>query len=209
MKMKYFLYGFSLMISLLACNGGDANLSATAVGEKVAADGYISEEVPGTGVQRVYKKDEAGNIIEDGFLKDSLKHGVWLTYEKTFLFPKTLANFENGIANGIYIEFNEKGQINIQAFYKNNKLHGSWAKFNYGRYETSAFYTDGILDGPYKEYMPQTGRLQKEINYKMGVQDGYFRYYNESGQINMEYLYKDGEKISGGIVDPPREVAPQ
>ena len=57
--------------------------------------------------------------------------------------------------------------------------------------------------------MPQTGRLQKEINYKMGVQDGYFRYYNESGQINMEYLYKDGEKISGGIVDPPREVAPQ
>ena len=101
---------------------------------------------------------------------------------------------------------NEKGQITVQAFYKNNKLDGPWSKFNYGRFETSAYYTDGVLNGVYQEFDPLNGRIQKEIHYNMGVQDGLFRYFNEEGKINMEYMYKNGEKVSGGIVDPPKEV---
>lgn len=168
-------------------------------------EGFFTEEVPGTELTRVFREDKDGNIVEDGFLKNGVKQGPWLTYERVFIYPKSLTHYENGIVNGIYMEFTTSGQVALQAVYRNNQLNGPWSRYKGGRMEASAYYQDGELHGVYKEFMPLFGRLQKEIHYKNGQQDGPYRYYDDEGRITMEYMYKKGEKVSGGIVDPPRE----
>ena len=57
----------------------------------------------------------------------------------------------------------------------------------------------GKIDGLYKEFH-NNGKIQKEVSYKDGVQDGPFRQYNDDEKLIMQYEYKGGEKISGGVV---------
>ncbi len=171
-------------------------------------DGFFTEEIPGSDLVRVFKEDADGNILEDGFLKNGVKQGPWLTYERVFIYPKSITNYDNGVVHGIYMEFTPSGQVALQAFFRGNTLHGSWSRFKAGRMEASGYYKEGVLHGVYKEFMPLFGRLQKEIHYKDGEQHGLYRYYNDDGQITMEYFYKNGKKKSGGIVDPPRDPEP-
>lgn len=215
-NINYFYSAFGLILLLFCACGQAPNTEANAQsasdtqaaeitsGTSSATDGFFTEEVPGTELTRVFREDAAGNIVEDGFLKNGLKQGPWLTYERLFNFPKSITYYENGVVNGIYMELNTSGQVELQAVYRNNKLNGPWARFKGGRMETSAFYKDGELHGVYKEFMPLLGKLQKEIYYKDGIQDGLLRFYDDEGRITMEYTYKNGEKVSGGIVDPPR-----
>ncbi|MBX2877188.1 MAG: hypothetical protein KTR30_34025 [Saprospiraceae bacterium] len=215
-NINYFFLVSGLIILLLQSCGQtpskeplNSDAPAVETGEvapttTTATEGFFTEEVPGTELTRVFREDEDGNILEDGFLKNGVKQGPWLTYERVFIYPKSLTHYENGVVNGIYMEFTTSGQVALQAVYRNNKLNGPWSRYKGGRMEASAFYKDGELHGVYKEFMPLFGRLQKEINYKDGKQDGLYRYYDDEGKITMEYVYKNGEKISGGIVDPPR-----
>ena len=165
---------------------------------------FFTEEVPGTELTRVFREDADGNILEDGILKNGVKQEPWLTYERVFIYPKSITHYENGVVNGIYMEFTPSGQVALQAIYRNNQLDGPWSRYKGGRMEASAFYKEGVLHGVYKEFMPLFGKLLKEIHYQEGKQHGLYRYYDDEGRITMEYTYKKGEKVSGGIVDPPR-----
>ncbi len=208
-------FGFIMLLSQAcgetstpaASDAGTAELQATETNSTASSEteGFFTEEVPGTELTRVFREDKDGNIVEDGFLKNGIKQGPWLTYERVFIYPKSLTHYENGIVNGIYMEFTTSGQVALQAVYRNNQLNGPWSRYKGGRMEASAYYKDGELHGVYKEFMPLFGRLQKEIHYKNGQQDGLYRYYDDEGRITMEYMYEKGEKVSGGIVDPPRE----
>ena len=61
-----------------------------------------------------------------------------------------------------------------------------------------------ILDGfgkvPKQKYFDNKDIIQQEVNYKDDAIDGIFRYYNEEGQVVLEYEYKNGEKIGGGEI---------
>ena len=81
----------------------------------------------------------------------------------------------------------------LSANYKNNKLHGTVAKFLNGNLAQESNYKEGILDGVYKEFH-RSGSIQKEINYKNGKLDGPFRYYDENGKVNLQYNYKNGKQ---------------
>ena len=48
-------------------------------------------------------------------------------------------------------------------------------------------------------YENSNGAIQIETVYKNGKQDGIYRYYDKEGNTVMEYEYKDGEKVAGGI----------
>jgi antitoxin component YwqK of YwqJK toxin-antitoxin module len=60
---------------------------------------------------------------------------------------------------------------------------------------------DGLLDGNYKKYYDGTDKVQQEMNYKNNKLDGDVIYYNEQGIATMKYIYKNGEKVSGGLVE--------
>ncbi len=163
--------------------------------------GFQLEDIPGSVYKRAVKMGENGYLQEEGMLHNGLQEGLWITYHAGTPFPAKAASFSGGAYNGPYMEFNERGQLTLRATYKNNKLDGPWGKYSFGRPEIEAHYKAGELDGGYFEYDSRNGKIQKEVNYKNGKQHGMYRFFNEEGKITLEYEYRDGEKVSGGIVE--------
>lgn len=195
--MKTRLTFLSLVLLLNACNYGDETQqnSSSANGSAVVQDELFSmEKIPGSSNQIATKKDPVGKVTEVGITDaKGLKNGAWVSYQGEGGYPAKIASYVNGVYNGPYFEFDGFGQMLLSASYKNNKLHGTVAKFLNGNLAQESNYKEGILDGIYKEYS-RSGSIQKEINYKNGKLDGAFRYYDESGKVNLEYIYKNGKQ---------------
>lgn len=211
MKNSLFL---AVALILFACNPaknkpegvltGDIG-TGNVVSETVNVDEYKLEEVPGTNWQRAVKLDTAGKVLETGFFEAGKKVGSWVSYEgSNKQFPSQVATYKDGKLNGLYIKFNDGGQAGLIAFYQNNLLHGHWGKYQFGRVAEDANYINGKLDGTYNIYTLATGNLQTSAEYKNGIQEGYYRTYTPEGQVTTEYLYKNGEKVSGGVVMPSK-----
>ncbi len=190
---------FCLMLSLFACQNAAA--PATAPVEKVAVDNqeYEITPIPGSATQQAIRRDPLGDIIESGFVLNGLKQGTWTTYNQDSKAPEKIMSYIDGALNGPYIEMDNQGRFALLANYKGNVLHGHYGKYRIGRPELTANYVDGQLDGVMAEYDYRTNKIKQEVSYKLGLKDGYLRYYNEEGKITLEYLYKDDERISGGI----------
>ncbi len=210
--MKYLLY--SLLTSSLffvACNAGGS--SAAPEGSTgptgLAWAAYETEAIPGTDTKRVILRDPSNNLIrERGQMRDGLAVGTWEIYEgDQERIPAKIISFVDGKYSGSYLELDDQGGLDLVAHYRNNLLHGSWGMYRFGRPEKLANYSDGELDGVYQEFNMRTGNLTKEAHYRNGKEHGIFRYYNDEGQVTVEYEYRDGEKISGGIVEQQPELA--
>ncbi|MEM9823079.1 MAG: toxin-antitoxin system YwqK family antitoxin [Bacteroidota bacterium] len=189
---------FSLSIFIISCGG---NQSST----PVAADlgGFSITDFPGGKVQKAMRMDGAGKILEEGEVLDGTKSGTWVTYHPDGNRVKSITNYVSGRKNGLHMEMNDRGQVELQCYYSDDILHGQWTKYKFGsRPEKEVNYKNGNLDGVSKEYH-SNGKLQREVNYKDGVQHGSFKQYNDKEELVMEYEYKDGEKVSGGIITPP------
>lgn len=188
-------------ICLVACGGSSGG------GGGVAAnlDGFTSENA-GSGVTKSFKKDAEGNLIESGNLLNGQKSGMWITYYdgKDAGRMKTLASYTKGILNGPYLKLNTRGQIDAEVNYMNNKYHGKTVNYKFGRPTSIKNYKENQLDGTSTDFYSD-GVIQKEVNFKGGKQHGNMKWYNEDGQVTMEYEYKNGEKVSGGIVDTKPE----
>jgi antitoxin component YwqK of YwqJK toxin-antitoxin module len=200
MKRLLFLL---LLLGALACN----NSSSSVAVKGFDSTGFTITAVPGSDLQHAIKKDGTGSVLEEGYLKGGVKTGSWVTYVAGSPFPKKIETFVNGNYTGVYMEFNERGQLELVANYLNNKLNGNWGKYRFGRPQEEASYKNGELDGTYKKYFERDGKLQTTIEYKDGVQDGYYRFYDDGGNVKLEYLYKDGEKVEGGIKEGGTETA--
>ena len=192
---------FILLVGGTSCSSG-GNTTANPV--KISSDGFEIQDVPGSTLKRWVKKNAANVVEVEGFMKDSLQHGTWVEFHPDSNFPAKVTSFIDGKANGPNFEFNERGQVKLQAHYKNNTLDGYWAKYRFGRPTNEAGYVDGKLHGGVKEYDLSTGDLQKEMYYNMGVMDGPYRFYND-GEVTIEYFYKNGKRIGGNTKGPSAE----
>ncbi len=192
MKNSLFLLVCVLFWACGSTGGGEAAAPAN-------LEGFTIENF-NNGLQKATKKNPAGQLLEEGELVNGLKSGAWITYYPEDGRIKTITNFINGKKNGVFLELNDRGSVNLQCHYVNDILHDKWAKYRFGsRAEKEVNYNMGEYDGFYREYY-NNGKLLKEVEYKNGVQDGMFRQYSEDEQLIMEYEYKNGEKVSGGIV---------
>ncbi|MBT8189766.1 MAG: hypothetical protein HKN67_12075 [Saprospiraceae bacterium] len=196
---------FAILITAMISCGGSTNSGG--VGN---LEGYTVESIPQTNVSKATKKNAGGQLIEQGFISGGKRNGVWITYYDGEHAGKikTMASYSDGLLSGPYLELSNRGQIETEVNYANNKYNGRFAKYKFGRAQQESFYKDNQLDGPYREYS-SNGKLQKEIYYKGGVQHGMMRYFNEEGQTTVQYEYKNGEKISGGMIDRTDETQPE
>ncbi len=199
------LFYLIAIVLLYSCD----NAAAGGAGEGVDTSNYEITDVPGAEVKRAVRRDPAGNVLEEGFLRNGVKTGAWVVYEEGGSFPSKIISYIDGKYNGAYFEFNDRGQVDLKATYLDNKLDGPWGKYRFSRPEEEAYYRNGQLDGTYKKFFVRTGKLQSTIDYKNGVQDGLYRVYNEDGQITLEYEYRNGEKVGGGIVNPEQANEPK
>jgi antitoxin component YwqK of YwqJK toxin-antitoxin module len=164
---------------------------------------YQIEDIPGSDSKLVILRDPSNGLIrERGQMRNGQPEGAWQFFtDEEERIPTKLVTFAAGQYNGPYMEFDPQGGLQLSAHYRNNQLHGTWGTYRFGRPQKTAHYRDGQLDGLYQEYDGRSGKLIKEANYRNGKEDGFFRFYNEAGEVTVEYEYRDGEKISGGIVE--------
>lgn len=192
--MKNVLF-FVVVLGFISCGStGGGGGAATSL------EGYQTENAGG-GVTKAYKKS-GEHYTEQGFLVNGVKNGVWITYfdgEEAGKI-KTLASYSNGVLNGPYYEYTNRGQIETEVNYINGLYDGVVSSYKFGRTTSSRSYKANELDGPSYEYFGD-GKLQKETNFKKGKQHGIMTWYNEEGKKTMEYEYNNGEKVSGGIVN--------
>lgn len=162
---------------------------------------YETSDLPG-GYQKVVKRNVKGKVLEEGVLKNGKRNGMWIVYNAKKPFPKTITNFIDDQYSGNHIEFSNTGQFELVCTYNNNQLDGHYAKYKNIRIIEEGNYKNGQLDGPYRLYYQNKDILREQVNYKNGKLDGETTYYNEEGQVIMRYIYKNGERISGGRVEP-------
>lgn len=197
MKIRFSILSLCCLLILGSCNSGQIK----EVGGTGDYEGFVMSPIPNTDCQVAEKRDAAGNIIENGIVSNGKKDGSWMTYytdDRGHI--KTLTNYIKGVKNGIHIEFNNRGQVEKREAYINDQLHGMVAVYKLGRPSTSTEYKYGQLHGKHIEYY-QGGGIQKLVEFKNGKQDGILRYFDEDGKITLEYVYKNGEKVSGGMIN--------
>jgi len=129
-----------------------------------------------------------------------VRNGAWVTYHPESNKIKSITNYVNGVKNGVQINMNDRGQIETMIGYKNDVLHGVKANYKFGRPTDETSYKEGKVDGPFAVYNNKAV-LQKKGSFKNGKQHGKLQFFDEEGNVTLEYMYDNGEKISGGIVE--------
>lgn len=191
--MKKIAAGLFCILLAAACQnppGGEEDLS-----------GYTLESISGTSMKRAVKTD-GERVVEEGFILSGKKTGAWVTYYNDVKsYPKIIASYVEGSLEGPYMEINNFGQYELVAHYRRGQLHGRVAKYNLTRLVEEMYYKEGVLDGPYTLYFPNSDVKQRTAEFRNGKEHGIIRFFNDKGKITMEYEYRNGEKISGGIVE--------
>ncbi len=193
----YSIFSMAILTLFIFSSCGNSGGSS---GASANLTGYKTESLGGS-AELAIKKDGAGNLAETGYTANGKKNGAWMTYHpEEGNRIKTLSSYTDGQLNGPHLEFSTRGQIEKKIEYKAGKYHGTFATYKFGRPEKISNYVNGELDGKYEEYN-SAGKLMKEVNFKNGKQDGKLKYFDEEGNVTLEYEYKNGEKVSGGIID--------
>lgn len=184
-----------LLLSFLyfACNTGSNNSSSGSSD----LTGFESTSIPGSNASFVFKgsKDKPS---ETGYVVNGKKNGTWLTYHDEGRI-KTLSTYVDGQKTGPYMELSNRGQIEKQIEYQGDKLHGVSTTYKFGKPIKETPYVNGKIEGRYVEYNDKGDQVAKEVYFKDGKQHGSLKYFDENGKVTLEYEYKNGEKVSGGI----------
>lgn len=198
--MKHLLYTMLciLCLFLISC------VSHTHDNSSASLDGYQLESIAGSDFLRASRYANDTTLLEEGQVLNGLRQGTWLTYYPSGRI-QLLSSYRDDQLNGVVLRFDERGQITEKTYYKNDLYHGPRVTYRFGRPQQEMNYVENLLDG-IKNVYQANGKLQQEIEYRMGKQDGIYRYYDDNGNVTLDYVYKDGEKVSGGIVEPPAPV---
>ncbi len=197
MKQSIFsILCLTLVLSFFACKPS-APEPVTGTGDLA---GLQLTDIPGSPIKQARQVDPAGQIVHEGFILDNKRTGQWVEYSNEGYIVAT-SNYVNGLLEGASMKLSPRGQVEERSKYHVGVLEGEQILYKYGKILKTSNYVNGKLEGIVKAYDEKTFKLRQEIAYKNGLQHGFFRNYDENGVVNMEYEYKNGEKLSGGIVE--------
>lgn len=193
--MKHLL-GLFIVTLLASCGGSGVKAPAATPSD---LSGFMSEKIDGSSAELASKKDAAGLIIEKGIVRDGKKDGIFMTYHTNGRI-KTIGSYVNDQLNGVYLELSDREQVESKTNYLNGILHGPHATYKFGRPTLELSYENGMQEGPFKEYSDR-GKLSKTGSFLKGKLHGTMQFFDDDENLTMEYEYKNGEKVSGGLVE--------
>lgn len=104
-------------------------------------------------------------------LKDSLSDGIYYSYYDTLMNNiAVIAEYQNGVRNGLYKEYYQSGPLMISEEYKCGKRDGASIFFNEDRTINRLIdrYSNGVINGSLYSYR-QTGQIDIYKKYKQGI----------------------------------------
>ena len=184
-----------------ACtSNSNQSSSSSDLGEKVDLDLYQTRDIPNTNWKHVERKDSDGKISEQGFMSNGVKTGTWTNYYPRDGQIQSIKNYFEGVLMGPYLEFDTHGRLNKQINYENNQMSGLLGEYQNGRLMKQIDYIDGKIHGYMREFNNKSIKI-REAAFKNDVLDGEVNNYNDEGKLVLQYIYKNGDKVSGGIID--------
>lgn len=197
--MRLFLF---LSLTLLwSCGGQNASSATNDSTTTPAPDLDLTQyqiEAFNNGISIATKLDEQKRVIERGVLKNGKRNGSWTEYYVSGN-PKVVTSYVDGQRNGMIIEYDKNARTTKIANFVNNEFNGRYREFVSYIPVRDSYFKNGKFHGLHKEYNEQ-GKLFKDVMFDNGVQNGPMNFYNDGGVITASFMYKDGEKVDGGIV---------
>ncbi len=187
------------LVGLLIVCAGLLSCSSQATGPTYDLKGYQTADL-GSGATAAEFIDRGGKKLSSGHTINGVRTGMWTTYHPNEPKIKTITNYINGKKNGMEITIDERGYLTNIVGYRNDQLHGVTGLYKNGRTISETSYANGLMNGPFKIYDDKSGVIQRSGTMKNGKQDGELLYFKPDGSVSMRYQYREGEKISGGIV---------
>lgn len=203
-KQTVILLALSFAFITYSCKPSTEEVPSTVNEATDDISGLIREKIPGTSIESAKQLNAQGMVEIEGYLDGNQKTGQWIKYspDGDILL---INNYVNGLLEGVVMSMTFRNQVDLKTTYKQGKLNGPYTAFKFGKIIEERNYVEGKLEGTTKVYDQKTFKVKQETQFKNGLQDGYLRYYDEVGNVVLEYEYKNGEKISGGIVEPPKQ----
>lgn len=131
--------------------------------------------------------------IQEGYLIGKLKTGKWLNYTATGTLIN-LAEYDNGVKSGIYMEFDNGGALILQESYLNNKLDGEQKKYGVGPggrvLRSNYSFKNGSYHGTCTDYT-ESGTMRSQMQYNEGKKDGTTKWYYTNGKLAMFQTYQN------------------
>jgi uncharacterized protein len=152
------------------------------------------------------QRNEKGEVLEEGHILEGKKQGMWLVYFPGEWHIKSAGNYVDNKLTGIFKEFNNNGDIILEATFMNDVLDGPMTRWKRHKIKESNNYKNGKPDGVQKHYFDD-GALQEMIEYTDGAYDGKFIYYDGQGNATLEYTYKNGKKLSQKVYSKQNTVS--
>ena len=156
--------------------------------------GAIQESYPDNDrMVRVSVYGTDGTVLQQGDYLEGVREGAWTEFHPNG-FVKQVVGYVNGLKQGQQLELDNRGQLEVRSTFYQGKLHGQYVKYNRTRIKEKKFYDDGKLNG-LKEIFYGNGTIMEQSNYVAGQIDGVAKWFDQEGNVTIEYLYKNGELV--------------
>lgn len=159
---------------------------------------YLMGELHGTQINYVSRKTKLDTFKIETY-KMGILNGPKISFSRGI--RSKVVNYNNGLMQGAFIEYNKEGKVIQELYYKAGKKHGV---FNY-------YYDDGTLlrtenwnmdvkSGAFKMfYYDQT--IQEIESYQKGLKDGWFEQRFPDGRLKRKAYYEKDVLIEEHVYD--------
>jgi antitoxin component YwqK of YwqJK toxin-antitoxin module len=189
--MRKFLLAISYIILVSGCGKSPSSTSNSveqAKRQPVATE--VSNELP----MFTETKDTSGKVLLSGYLLNGRKESSWADYYDTGVL-KSLTTYYHDKREGISMEFTNNGSVLRRCNYHNDLREGEYKEYNYGNVREERRYLNGKIEGIVKIYYDNTLKVMEEGSYKNGLRDGVSKWYDQNGNVSIEYIYENGELV--------------
>ena len=170
-------------------------------GELLDTSGYTIEAIDGSDYQ-IARKFEGDHLLEEGLLQKGRKEGTWIQYHpKRKGHVEQVAHYASGKLHGAMLTFDPKGNLIKMNQFAHGLEHGQSIQYNNGKVADISPFKYGLLDGTFESFYGNE-KIQQQIEYQKGKKEGALRYFDEAGNVTVEYRYQNDEKVDGGMINP-------
>ncbi len=147
---------------------------------------------------KFYKEyfENSENVKIEGHIQNHKPNGIWKSYYESGRI-KNSVNYKDGIIEGeawFYYD-DENKTIKANAVFESDMLEGIYTEyFENGTQKAKMLYKAGLADGDAEFYYPN-GKLKITAEYKDGLKNGKWFYFDEKGKEIGREKYKRGERV--------------
>lgn len=180
--------------AFVACNKQQS--TSTDAGQMVPpipAQAQLEPYDDGSGLVRVTTYATEGNVLEQGDYLNNLREGIYTEFHPNG-YVKSSVGYVHGKKQGQLISLDNRGQLLERSTYHNDVLHGSYVKYNRSRIKETKEYVNGKVSGLVEKFYAN-GKIMERSNYTDGMLDGVAKWFDQEGNLSIEYTYKMGELV--------------